>query len=267
MPFIVVPFRLESQRLPKKILEKIKGRALCVRSMERVLDAHARLENRRDWTVLAAVDNLETQRELEKALGREQLHVLMTDPKLPSGTDRVAAAVALYAKQNSSSLSDNEIIVNIQGDMPFMSAQHTSEFLNWCQKEQPEFGTLAHTWPKNQGIQDMGHVKVILNSRNEAIYFSRFPIPYSRVPLTDHDDIVPLYHVGMYAYQWKTLQCFCNWTPHALERFEGLEQLRALANGQTIKVFAFENTDSQSSFRGIDTTDDLAWAQMHSTLS
>jgi len=261
MAYLVVPLRLESQRVPRKILEDLKGRPLCVRVFDRVLDALIQVKDPDSWTVLAAVDSVDTRERLEKFLGKEHVKVVITDPALPSGTDRVHAAVREYASQNSVELDENEVIVNIQGDMPMMSPKHTAEYLDWCLENKPEFGTLAHTWPDDQAITDSGHVKVILNTKSEAIYFSRFAIPYSRVPLMEYEPVVALYHVGMYAYQLKVLSQFCAWEPSDLEKFEGLEQLRALVNAQPIRVFEFENSDTESSFRGVDTAADLAWAR------
>lgn len=260
MPYIVVPFRLDSQRVPRKVLADLQGEALCVRVLNRVLDALVLSPLNSQWTLIAAVDSVETRKIIEKSLGLLNLKVILTDPILPSGTDRVFAAIKSYAEQNSIEIDPSEIIVNIQGDMPLLSPLHTSEFLDWCLKIKPEFGTLAHTWPEDQAVHDVGHVKVITNSNSEAIYFSRFAIPYSRMPLMEDEHVIPLYHVGMYAFKLNTLEKFCSLEPSPIEKAEGLEQLRALANAQPIKVFEFQNSDIESSFRGIDTPSDMEWA-------
>jgi 3-deoxy-manno-octulosonate cytidylyltransferase (CMP-KDO synthetase) len=253
MSFIVVPLRLQSQRLPEKIFANLGGKPLCVRSLERVFASVELCNNPQDWQVLAAVDDRRTETLLKKHFPK--LTIVLTDPALPSGTDRVHAAVASLGLAKADS-----IIVNVQGDMPHMSAQHTATFLDWCVARKPAFGTLAHAWPRDQDLEDRAHVKALVSHTGRAIYFSRFALPYSRVDAPSDGPLVPWYHVGIYAYSYAQLSEFCAWAPSSLERFEGLEQLRALDRGVVINVMTFENTDTAHSFRGVDTPADLTWA-------
>ncbi len=200
--------------------------------------------------MLAAVDDIRTQECLQKFY--PELRVILTDPSLPSGTDRVHAAI-----KSLGTCSPDEIVINVQGDMPFMSPRHTAEFLDWCQLKRPAFGTLAHAWPRDQDLEDRAHVKALVSPLGRALYFSRFPLPYSRVEAPETGPLVPWYHVGIYAQ----LSQFCSWSPSPLERYEGLEQLRALDHDVRIDVMTFENSDTQASFRGIDTPADLEWAR------
>lgn len=256
MSFIVVPLRLQSQRLPEKIFANLGGKPLCVRSLERVFASVDLTKNPNDWQVLAAVDDPRTEALLKKHFPK--LMVVLTDPALPSGTDRVYAAVASLGLAKADS-----IVVNVQGDMPHMSAEHTATFLDWCVTRKPAFGTLAHAWPRDQDLEDRAHVKALVSHSGRAIYFSRFALPYSRVEAPSDGPLVPWYHVGIYAYSFAQLAEFCAWAPSSLERYEGLEQLRALDRGVAIDVMTFENTDTTHSFRGVDTPADLAWAEKH----
>jgi 3-deoxy-manno-octulosonate cytidylyltransferase (CMP-KDO synthetase) len=256
MSFVVVPLRLQSQRLPEKILADLGGKPLCVRSLERVFASIELSQSPNDWQVLAAVDDTRTEALLRKHFPK--LTIVLTDPALPSGTDRVHAAVASLGTAKADSL-----VVNVQGDMPHMSARHTATFLDWCASRKPAFGTLAHAWPRDQDLEDRAHVKALVSHSGRAIYFSRFALPYSRVEAPTEGPLIPWYHVGIYSYSYAQLAEFCAWSPSPLERFEGLEQLRALDRGVGIEVMTFENTDISHSFRGVDTPTDLAWAQQH----
>jgi len=254
MSFVVVPLRLQSQRLPEKIFADLGGEALCVRSLERVFSAIELANSPGSWTVVAAVDDAKTQKLLKQKFPK--LKVVLTDPALASGTDRVHAAVASLGIARG-----DDLVVNVQGDMPCMSPKHTAEFLDWCVGRKPAFGTLAHAWPRDQDLEDRAHVKALVSQKGKAIYFSRFPLPYSRVVAPGEGVLVPWYHVGIYAYTFEQLSKFCACAPSPLERFEGLEQLRALDNGVAIDVMTFENTDTKNSFRGVDTPADLEWAR------
>jgi 3-deoxy-manno-octulosonate cytidylyltransferase (CMP-KDO synthetase) len=258
--FIVVPLRLQSQRLPEKIFAEIQGKALCVRALERVFASLKCCRSDHAWTVIAAVDDYRTQTLLQKNF--PQLRVVLTDPALPSGTDRVHAALC-----DLKISKPDDIVVNVQGDMPLMSSRHTAEFLDWCVAKRPAFGTLAHAWPREQKLEDRAHVKALVSESGRAIYFSRLELPYTRVAAPSEGALVPWYHVGIYAYSFEQLKCFCSWDPSPLERFEGLEQLRALDHDVRIDVMTFENLDKSASFRGVDTSEDLLWAREQHALA
>lgn len=254
MSFVVIPLRLQSQRLPDKIFADIDGKALCVRSVEGVFAALKLARSGADWRVVAAVDQASTVTLLKKHF--PNLNVVLTDPALPSGTDRVHAAVKTLGGTSADTL-----IVNVQGDMPAMSPRHTADFFDWCVAQKPRFGTLAHAWPRDQDIEDRAHVKALVAHTGKAIYFSRFALPYSRVAMPAMGTLIPWYHVGIYAYTFEQLGQFCSWEPSPLERHEGLEQLRAIDRGVAIDVMTFENSDTSHSFRGVDTPADLEWAR------
>lgn len=254
MSFVVIPLRLQSQRLPEKIFADLGGKALCVRSLERVFSAIELTKTPNSWTVVAAVDDVQTEKLLKANFPK--LKIVLTDPALPSGTDRVHAAVASLGTAKC-----DDLVVNVQGDMPRMSPKHTAEFFDWCVVRKPAFGTLAHTWPRDQDLEDRAHVKALVSQKGRAIYFSRFQLPYSRIEAPGEGALVPWYHVGIYSYTFEQLAKFCACAPSPLERFEGLEQLRALDNGVAIDVMTFENSDTKNSFRGVDTPADLEWAR------
>jgi 3-deoxy-manno-octulosonate cytidylyltransferase (CMP-KDO synthetase) len=249
-----VPLRLKSQRLPEKIFADVAGKPLCVRALDQVQKALGLCRTTHAWQTIAAVDDARTETLLRRYF--PELPVVVTDPALPSGTDRVHAAVSSLGTARADSL-----VVNVQGDMPRMSPKHTAEFLDWCVEKKPAFASLAHAWPRDQDLEDRAHVKALVSHQGRAIYFSRFPVPYSRLEASHGDALVPWFHVGIYAYSYETLAKFCAWAPSPLEKHEGLEQLRALDRGVSIDMMTFENTDSAHSFRGVDTPADLEWAR------
>ncbi len=260
MIIAVLPLRLESSRISKKVLADIKGKSLSVRTVERALKAFEKSPN---IVVVAAVDNEKVAEHLKKYFPK--LRVELTDPGLPSGTDRVFAAVGQMIKENSGLKSKIKGIINIQGDMPFLSAggldQVAQYFLNRDSKLDQNFMlTLAQSWPKDQKYDDIGAVKVISDKNGRAIYFSRFPIPYSRLTWKKSKELIGDLHIGVYGYTLESLASFCATASTDFERSESLEQLRALWLGIPIYVLNTE-PEKGSSYRGIDTPKDLLWAK------
>lgn len=152
--------------------------------------------------------------------------VVMTDPELPTGTDRVAAVAKLY--------KEADIIINLQGDEPFiqprMLEQLVSPYLNG---ETPPMATLAYPL-SSEDVNNPGAVKVITDLKGNALYFSRAPIPYYR---TNNVPMVPVYHhIGLYAYQRDFLLQYPTLKQTPLELTESLEQLRAIEHGYRIHV-------------------------------
>ncbi len=171
--------------------------------------------------VVVATDCDEIAHVIERVGGT----VAMTDPDLPTGSDRVAAVAKEYP--------DMDIIINLQGDEPFIRPQMLNDLVEpYLQGENPEMATLAYSLDSSK-INDPGVVKVILDQQGNAIYFSRSPIPYFRVA----DVKVPVYnHMGLYAYRRDFLLNYTNLPQTPLEKAEALEQLRAIENGYKIRV-------------------------------
>lgn len=212
----VIPARYGSTRLPAKPLLKINGKPLLEWVIRGVQEAQTLTD------LVVATDHTEIA-QLAKNLG---VRAVMTDSDLPSGSDRVWAVA-----QNENA----DIVLNIQGDEPLIEPLWVDKLVN-ALKERPniQMATLAHALPDDE-IQNKGTVKLIMNRDHEAIYFSRWPIPYSR-ELSDKWPGTALKHIGLYAYHKEFLKEFCTQKPTAIEKAESLEQLRALWLGAKIYV-------------------------------
>lgn len=164
----------------------------------------------------------------------------------PSGTDRIAAALA--------GRSGWEIVVNVQGDEPMLSAANIDTLVAGM-RAQPDVGMATLCRPMaGDHVNDPNAVKVARDVDERALYFSRSPIPFPR----DHAAAAPLWrlHLGIYGFRPETLARFVSLTPSSLERAEGLEQLRALENGIRILVL-----DAPDPAYGVDTPEDLERVQ------
>jgi len=163
--------------------------------------------------------------------------VRMTPAHLPSGTDRLAFALR--------DLPDDTMVLNLQGDEPFATADFVDSLFNFAAEGGAHIYTVAYPSPH---AGDPNRVKVVLDSRGYALYFSRSPVPYGADTY--------LIHVGVYAYLKGDLVRFSRLPPSPLEKYERLEQLRALYNGWRVRV-------KVSDYRGfgIDTPEDLERAE------
>jgi 3-deoxy-manno-octulosonate cytidylyltransferase (CMP-KDO synthetase) len=260
----ILPLRLKSTRIPEKILAKIGTKALCVRSCERAIAAFV---NQPYVQVVAAVDDPRTQKLLEAKVG--SLKVIATDPELPSGTDRVFAATTQLISEDPSLRKRLKGVMNIQGDMPFMGKaglQAMAEFYSKADEKiltEAPMLTLAQPWPDDQKLEGLGAVKLVSDRNDFAIYFSRYPIPYSRLSSKKSHlgkGLVRL-HLGVYGFSLDSLARFCAQSPTPLELAEGLEQLRAQWLGMKILVLEAPIKKGES-YRGIDVPADLRWAKL-----
>src|ERR1700679_1021079 len=212
----VIPARLASTRLPRKLLREVAGTPLLV------------------WVVEAARACPQLDRILGAAHSEEvaalcrnlNIPVELTSPDLPSGTDRLHAVAQPH---------DADIYVNIQGDEPLLRPSHIDALLRPFAHAHVDVSTIkVRCIPEN--IANPNAVKVVTAADGRALYFSRSTIPY------DRDSISPPYwkHIGLYAYRKAALNLFPTLPPSQLERTERLEQLRFLENG--LNVF-LEPTD------------------------
>ena len=228
----VIPARYGSARFPGKALARINGKPLVQWVWERAREA-----KRLDQLWVATDDD-----RILDAVRKFGGEAVMTSPKLPSGTDRVWAAV----KQTPA-----QIIVNIQGDEPLITAAMVDQLVEGLEQE-PAAGmaTLRHAMRSPAGYSDPNIVKVVTDEKGWALYFSRAPIPHVR----QKDCASPVWykHIGLYAYRRALLEQFVQWPLSALESTEKLEQLRALEKGVRIRVL-----DSAVNTVGVDTLEDL----------
>jgi len=224
----VIPARLASTRLPRKLLREVAGRPL----LSWVVDAACACPQLDQ--VLVAADS----EEVADLCRQLNISVELTSPDLPSGTDRLHAIAQLH---------DADIYINIQGDEPLLRPDHIAALLRPFAHSQVDVSTLkVRCTPEN--IANPNAVKVVTAADGRALYFSRATIPF------DRDGASPTYwkHIGLYAYRKAALDRFPTLTPSQLERTERLEQLRFLENGFHIYV---EPTDHDTI--GVDTEADL----------
>ncbi len=235
----VIPARFGSTRFPGKPLALINGKPL----LQWVIEG-ARTSRLLSQLIVATDD--ERIADLARSLNIE---VAMTAMELPTGTDRVWAAV----KEHSA-----DVIVNIQGDEPLIRGTLLDQLVTPFRDDSTlEMATLGRTLTE-EALHSKTTAKIVLNHRSEALYFSRFPIPYSRQQESMSTQggiaVAPaaLKHIGLYAYRKGFLQRFCAQEPVAIEKAESLEQLRALYLGARIKVVRVEHESW-----GVDTPEDV----------
>lgn len=230
----VIPARHASTRFPGKPLALLQGKPLIQWVVEGARQSHLLSD------IVVATDH-EGIRHAAEEIGAK---VIMTDSDLPSGTDRIFAATKAM---------DFDVVINIQGDEPLIRGDLIDGLAELFQKDpELDMATLAH--PINlEELQSFHSVKVVMNHRDEALFFSRYPIPYSRVDAKKIPILSGcLKHIGMYAYTKSFLKTFCEAPPAEIEIGESLEQLRALYLGAKIKVLRVKEASP-----GVDTPEDL----------
>ncbi len=236
---ILIPARLASSRFPRKILQEIAGVPMIIRVAKRALEVDE---------VVVACDS----EEVMELCAHHKIRSLLTSKSHQSGTDRIAEAARILG------LANDEIIINLQGDEPFIEADVIRALQKSMQEAQksshPPFMASLYRLITREESQDPNLVKVVLSHDSRALYFSRASIPYLRDSLGE-DKIEYYGHLGLYAYTQASLQHFCTLAPSMLEISEKLEQLRALSNGKDILM-----TRVQTRSFGIDTPQDLSRA-------
>jgi 3-deoxy-manno-octulosonate cytidylyltransferase (CMP-KDO synthetase) len=254
----IIPARYGSTRLPGKALIEIAGKPMVCWVAERALAA------RNVDRVIVATDS----EQIVDAVHARGIEAMLTSSEHASGTDRVAEVAA--------TLPDAEIIVNVQGDEPMISPQTIEKAVAVMAHEihkstgenKPSGGAgIVTTWEPIESIADLldpDLVKVVVDADDNAVYFSRSPIPYPRdavkrhgspdIALAAEPELLKLFrkHTGLYVYRREVLLEFTRWPQTELEQIEALEQLRALAHGVKIKVI-----EACSTSIGVDTLVDL----------
>ena len=227
----IIPARWASTRFPGKPLHLIAGKPL----LQRVWEASRRAK-RLDQLIIATDDF-----RIAEAAFTWGAEVALTSANHTSGTDRIAE-VAAKAKQFAH-------IVNIQGDEPLAEPKLIDRLVRELQRDRDlEMITAAHPFADPREVESPHQVKVVLNRKGEALYFSRATIPFARA----QGGLVPYFrHQGIYGYTRDLLLRFVRWKTSPLERAESLEQLRALENGVRIKVVM-----TGSGSPGVDTPED-----------
>lgn len=221
---VVIPARYGSTRFPGKPLADIAGKPM----IQRVYEAAARAANIR--TVVVATDD----DRIADAVAGFGGAALMTSPSHLSGTDRVFEAV------RAMDLGPDAVVVNVQGDQPLLDPAHLDDLVAPFQcGEGVEMSTLAVPVSDEAVIANPMNVKVVMDARGDALYFSRAAIPFRRDPETP----APVFqHLGLYAYTRRFLEIFATLPEGRLEAAEKLEQLRALEHGHRIRVVRVNGT-------------------------
>jgi 3-deoxy-manno-octulosonate cytidylyltransferase (CMP-KDO synthetase) len=242
---VVIPARISSTRLPGKPMLLIGGKPMVVRVAEQAAQSGAQ-------QIWIATDH----HPIMAAVHEHGFKACLTKAEHPSGTDRIAEVVA------QQQWSDDTIVVNVQGDEPLIPpklirsvAQHLHDH--------PEcaIATACHPIHDEASMRNPNIVKAVLDKDNNAMYFSRAPIPYPRdafahnTPLST--DLTVLRHIGIYAYRASFLRAYEKLAPTTIEQTEALEQLRALWHGYKIGVTITQDAPPS----GVDTEADLIVAR------
>ncbi len=231
----IIPARYASVRFAGKPLARIGDRTMIERVWERASSVFS--------DVLVATDHRRIYEHVVGFGGK----VVMTSDEHKSGTDRVAEAVSLLGFVP-------DIVVNVQGDEPFISVDSLRKLVELFEDENCDIASLVQPFSSQDDIYDPNSVKAVLNCEGYALYFSRSAIPYMRnLPKEEWSSAYPFYkHIGLYGYRFDALQKISKMAPSQLELAEGLEQLRWLENSLKIRCAI-----SKDRCYGIDTLEEL----------
>lgn len=232
----LIPARYASSRMPGKPLTPILGKSMIRRVFEQA--SRARLLD----DVWVATDDSRIRDAVATFGGK----TVMTSPECPSGTDRLAEAAQSI---------DGDIIVNIQGDQPFIDPLMIDESVQPL-LDDPELpmATLIHPIHKAEDLSDPGVVKAVVDLNGDGMYFSRslIPAPHNQIAHQVYE------HVGLYVYRREFLITLAGLPQTVLERVEGLEQLRVLEHGYKLRCVVTACQDNELSGFSIDTPEDVA---------
>ena len=238
-PIIMIPARMESTRLPGKPLAGLCGKPMIVRVLE--LARESKLGR-----VVVACAEAEIKASVENAGGE----AVLTDPALPSGSDRILAALNIIDPGGK-----HDAVINVQGDLPTLDPALIKTAFDLLQNPAADIGTLAAVIVKESEKTNPNVVKAVAEidfaknrTAGRALYFTRSTSPYGEGPL--------LHHIGLYAWRRPALEKFVAAPPSCLERREKLEQLRALALGMRIDIAVVDTAPL-----GVDTQEDLEIAR------
>ena len=233
----MIPARYQASRFPGKLMQDLAGKPVIIRTYE------AAKSTRLFDEVYVVTDSQDIFAEVEKYGG----HVIMSQKAHDCGSDRIAEAVQDM---------EVDIVVNVQGDEPFINEKALSQLLQVFQEDKDKVVDLASLKIKLDSEEDIinpNHVKVITDLNNFALYFSRSPIPFHRAKEIEVDYYK---HIGIYAFRKQALMAFYKLPMSPLEASEKIECIRYLENGKTIKM-----VETQEVSIGIDTPEDLEKAR------
>ena len=235
---IIIPARLDSSRLPKKVLLDLKGKTVIQRVYEQCLKV------KNVDGVYIATDSIEIKEVCETFTN----NVIITKSTHKSGTDRIGEAVSAI---------DCDIVINVQGDEPFIEPSLIEALVNSFSNSEISMSSAMSKINNVKDLQNTNVVKVVTDLHNNALFFSRSLIPFPRdvKEISIANEVIEksqfFRHIGIYGYRKDFLLHFVNLEQSYLEKVEKLEQLRALENGFKIKMI-----EASSSLIGIDTRED-----------
>ncbi|MBU2976981.1 3-deoxy-manno-octulosonate cytidylyltransferase [Alteromonas sp. C1M14] len=220
---VIIPARYGSSRFPGKPLADIQGQPMITHVVARAQEAGAE-------RIIVATDDKRIA-----SVAEHHAEVALTAATHESGTERLSEVISTLH------IADDTVVVNVQGDEPFVPAQNIRQVaLNLAKDDRIAIATLATPITDMEEVLNPNAVKVVVNARKEALYFSRSPIPFQRATMmTDPSKADPscyLRHIGLYAYKAAYVSQYVHYAPSALEHIESLEQLRALWYGDIIHV-------------------------------
>jgi 3-deoxy-manno-octulosonate cytidylyltransferase (CMP-KDO synthetase) len=230
---VVIPSRYGSSRFPGKPLAMIKGKPLLQHTIEQVMKC-----KEVDYISVATDD-----KRIYDFVRSLKFNVFMTPKTCKSGTDRLAFVASKFLK-------NCENFINVQGDEPLIDPDLIDNLAKVLKRNKSiEYITAAFPIKDKNSINNPSIVKVVFDKNMDALYFSRFAIPYNR----DNAEVKYYKHIGIYGYKKKFLLDFSKNKSSSLEKTENLEQLRALENGKKIRIILAKK-DSV----GLDTSEDIA---------
>ena len=236
-PIILIPCRMNSTRLPNKPLADINGMPMIVRVWQIAVKANL-------GRVIVACG----EPEISEVIKNEGGEAILTDPDLPSGSDRIFAAL-----EEVDPSEKHDIVINLQGDLPLLERSTITAAFDLLQNERVDIGTVAAKITVPEEKLSPSIVKAIVAWNNDeitgrALYFTRAPAPTGDGPM--------YHHIGLYTFRRHALERFVKLPMSSLERQERLEQLRALENGMRIDVALVDTVPF-----GVDTPEDLEKAK------
>lgn len=220
---VMIPTRLKSTRLPNKPLAMINGKPLIQHVYEHAIAVHSAQD-----VYIASGDQ-----EIIEVAQKFGAKCILTDASLPSGTDRISAAL----KEIDPDGTKYDIIVNFQGDGINVDPRLNLELIQIMEQTGADIVTVGKEITKPEEIQNPAYVKIVMGLKEgedtgRALYFSRAPVPYNRD--MEQTQVPAYWHIGIYVYNAKSLRQFVSLPVGVLENTEKLEQLRALENGMSI---------------------------------
>jgi len=224
---------MQATRLPGKPLAEINGRPMIAHVIDRAKEADI------GPVVVAAAEN-----EIAEAAAQYGAKAVLTDPDLPSGSDRIKAALDSLDKDRK-----HDIVINVQGDIPTISPLSIRAVLTPLEEPSVDISTLVAEIKNQEELLNPNVVKAVLAASGRALYFSRALVPTGSGPV--------YHHIGLYGYRRKALERFVQLQPSPLELRERLEQLRALEDGMVISAAVVNDIPL-----GVDDLDDLERARV-----